>query len=186
MSLFPRFRVPSQTIRHALSTNTVTVSRRWTDAVRDSEIQQPVRSSAKKKHHVSTCHASAAGDAIACFIKYFVVVDGAKRAVRAPVYLGVIAVSAVPHCSQQFGSTNNGRRSSTGCKRYVDTLGGRMQVRRYRTEAATPFEHMAYFAEFLNLMGLYRRWVESCPLRYKSPNRALCVGRPRRSPYPRR
>ena len=29
---------------------------------------------------------------------------------------------------------------------------------------------MAYFAEFLNLTGLYRRWVESCPLRFESPN----------------
>jgi hypothetical protein len=29
---------------------------------------------------------------------------------------------------------------------------------------------MAFFIEFLNLTGLYRRWQESCPLRLKSPN----------------
>ncbi|MFO1204873.1 MAG: transposase [Burkholderiales bacterium] len=45
-----------------------------------------------------------------------------------------------------------------------------MRVRWNRREAATPFGQMAYFAEFLNLTGLYRRWVESCPLRYASPN----------------
>ncbi|OGA51601.1 MAG: transposase [Betaproteobacteria bacterium RIFCSPLOWO2_12_FULL_62_13] len=52
----------------------------------------------------------------------------------------------------------------------VETLGGRVQVRWNQAEAATPFGQMAYFAEFLNLTGLYRRWVESCPLRYASPN----------------
>ena len=52
----------------------------------------------------------------------------------------------------------------------VETVGGRMQVRWNRGEAATPFGQMAYFAEFLNLTGLYRRWIESCPLHYTSPN----------------
>ena len=52
----------------------------------------------------------------------------------------------------------------------VETVGGRMQVRWNRGEAATPFGQMAYFAEFLNLTGLYRRWTESCPLHFLSPN----------------
>jgi len=52
----------------------------------------------------------------------------------------------------------------------VETLGGPVQVRWNQGEAATPFGQMAYFAEFLNLTGLYRRWVESCPLCYTSPN----------------
>ena len=52
----------------------------------------------------------------------------------------------------------------------VEALGGPVQVRWNQREAATPFGQMAYFAEFLNLTGLYRRWVESCPLRYASPN----------------
>ena len=52
----------------------------------------------------------------------------------------------------------------------IQTVGGDIKVRWNRSEAATPFGQMAYFAEFLNLTGLYRRWVESCPLRYVSPN----------------
>ena len=52
----------------------------------------------------------------------------------------------------------------------VEALGGRVQVRWNQREAATPFGQMAYFAEFLNLTGLYRRWIESCPLRFASPN----------------
>lgn len=52
----------------------------------------------------------------------------------------------------------------------VEALGGQVQVRWNRGEAATPFGQMAYFAEFLNLTGLYRRWVETCPLSYTSPN----------------
>lgn len=54
----------------------------------------------------------------------------------------------------------------------VETVGGRMQVRWNRGEAATPFGQMAYFAEFLNLTGLYRRWSESCPLHFTSPNKS--------------
>ena len=52
----------------------------------------------------------------------------------------------------------------------IDALGGQVQVRWNRGEAATPFGQMVYFAEFLNLTGLYRRWIESCPLSYTSPN----------------
>lgn len=52
----------------------------------------------------------------------------------------------------------------------VEALGGQVQVRWNRAEAVTPFGQMAYFAEFLNLTGLYRRWVQSCPLSYSSPN----------------
>ena len=52
----------------------------------------------------------------------------------------------------------------------VESLGGRVQVRWNQHEAATPFGQMAYFAEFLNLTGLYRRWIEDCPLRFASPN----------------
>jgi hypothetical protein len=52
----------------------------------------------------------------------------------------------------------------------VEALGGEVRVRWNQGEAATAFGQMAYFAEFLNLTGLYRRWVESCPLSYTSPN----------------
>jgi hypothetical protein len=52
----------------------------------------------------------------------------------------------------------------------VEAIGGRVQVRWNQREAATPFGQMAYFAEFLNLTGVYQRWIESCPLRFASPN----------------
>jgi hypothetical protein len=52
----------------------------------------------------------------------------------------------------------------------VQSLGGEVLVRWKRSEAATPFGQMAYFAEFLHLTGLYERWVNSCPLHYTSPN----------------
>jgi len=52
----------------------------------------------------------------------------------------------------------------------VEAIGARVQVRWNAKEAATPFGQMAYFAEFLNLTGLYQRWIESCPLHYASPN----------------
>lgn len=46
----------------------------------------------------------------------------------------------------------------------VDTVGGRVQVRWNTNRAATPFGQLAFFIEFLNLTGLYRRWEEDCPL----------------------
>ena len=52
----------------------------------------------------------------------------------------------------------------------VDTLGGRLQVKWDHEQSATPHGQFAYFAEFLNLTGLYLRWTESCPLKLLSPN----------------
>jgi hypothetical protein len=57
----------------------------------------------------------------------------------------------------------------------VESLGGRVQVRWNQCETATAFGQMAYFAEFLNLTGLYRRWIESCPLHFTSPNGSKVV-----------
>ena len=51
----------------------------------------------------------------------------------------------------------------------VDTVGGRVQVRWNTNRAATPFGQLAFFIEFLNLTGLYRRWEEDCPLQYAGP-----------------
>jgi hypothetical protein len=56
--------------------------------------------------------------------------------------------------------------SSTG----VQTMAGRVQVRWETESAATPMGQLAYFIEFLNLVGLWRHWLESCPLSYASPN----------------
>ena len=52
----------------------------------------------------------------------------------------------------------------------VQTMAGRVQVRWENESAATPMGQLAYFIEFLNLTGLWSRWLESCPLAYSSPN----------------
>lgn len=52
----------------------------------------------------------------------------------------------------------------------VQTMVGRVQVRWKTESAATPLGQLAYFIEFLNLTGLWSRWLESCPLTYTSPN----------------
>ena len=52
----------------------------------------------------------------------------------------------------------------------VQTMAGRVQVRWETESAATPMGQLAYFIEFLNLTGLWSRWLESCPLNYTSPN----------------
>ena len=52
----------------------------------------------------------------------------------------------------------------------VQTMAGRVQVRWETESAATPMGQLAYFIEFLNLTGLWSRWLESCPLAYTSPN----------------
>lgn len=51
----------------------------------------------------------------------------------------------------------------------VQTIADRVQVR-WESESATPMGQLAYFIEFLNLTGLWGRWLESCPLSYASPN----------------
>ena len=50
----------------------------------------------------------------------------------------------------------------------VEATGTRMQVHWNQREAATPFGQMAYFAEFLNLTGHYRRWCAEIVARAES------------------
>ena len=52
----------------------------------------------------------------------------------------------------------------------VQTMAGRIQVRWETESSATPMGQLAYFVEFLNLIGLWARWLESCPVSYASPN----------------
>jgi hypothetical protein len=52
----------------------------------------------------------------------------------------------------------------------VQTVAGRVQVRWESKSAATPMGQLAYFIEFLNLTGLWLRWLASCPLTYLSHN----------------
>ncbi|MCX7112524.1 MAG: hypothetical protein NTX45_20825 [Proteobacteria bacterium] len=53
---------------------------------------------------------------------------------------------------------------------WVETPGGKFQVRWNDGAAVTPFGQMAFFIEFLNLTGVLDSWIEDCPLTYLSPN----------------
>ena len=52
----------------------------------------------------------------------------------------------------------------------VDTLGGRVRVRWDAGASATPMGQMVFFAEFLNVAGVFEAWAQDCPLNYTSPN----------------
>lgn len=52
----------------------------------------------------------------------------------------------------------------------IDTLGGRLQVRWDDEASATPMGQLAYFSEYLKLVGVFDAWVADCPLAYTSPN----------------
>ncbi len=53
---------------------------------------------------------------------------------------------------------------------WMETPTGKLQVRWNDAGAVTPFGQLPFFIEFLNATGLFRDWVESCPLVYQSPN----------------
>ena len=52
----------------------------------------------------------------------------------------------------------------------VQTMAGEGEVRWETDSAATPMGQLAYFIEFLNLTGLWSRWLAGWPLSYSSPN----------------
>ena len=52
----------------------------------------------------------------------------------------------------------------------LSTPGGRYQVRWDDSGGATALGQLAFFAEFLEVTGLFERWVMNCPLAYTSPN----------------
>lgn len=52
----------------------------------------------------------------------------------------------------------------------LTTPGGRYQVRWDDTGNATALGQLAFFAEFLDVSGLFERWVTACPMAYTSPN----------------
>ncbi len=52
----------------------------------------------------------------------------------------------------------------------IGTPGGRFQVRWDEGGSATALGQLAFFAEFLEVSGLFERWVERCPMAYTSPN----------------
>lgn len=52
----------------------------------------------------------------------------------------------------------------------LSTPGGRFHVRWDESGSATAMGQLAFFAEFLEVGGLFSRWVDGCPLAYTSPN----------------
>jgi hypothetical protein len=52
----------------------------------------------------------------------------------------------------------------------VQTMTGRVQVRRETERMATPMGQLAYFIEFLNLTGRRSRGLKGCRLAYSRPN----------------
>lgn len=62
------------------------------------------------------------------------------------------------------------------CERVVDetlrvqTPGGVFEVQWSSDGKATAMGQLAFFAEFLQASGLFENWLQSCPLRYTSPN----------------
>ena len=52
----------------------------------------------------------------------------------------------------------------------IATPGGRFQVRWDEGGSATALGQLGFFAEFLEVSGLFDHWVEGCPMAYTSPN----------------
>lgn len=52
----------------------------------------------------------------------------------------------------------------------VDTFDGKVHVEWDPTAAVTPIGQLPFFIQFLKVSGLFERWVEQCPLRYRSNN----------------
>lgn len=57
----------------------------------------------------------------------------------------------------------------------LSTPGGRFQVRWDEGGSATALGQLAFFAEFLEVTGLFERWVDGCPMAYTSPNAPAVV-----------
>jgi len=59
---------------------------------------------------------------------------------------------------------------SFGNEMRLMTPGGRYQVRWDEGGSATAMGQLPFFAEFLEVSGLFERWVKDCPMAYTSPN----------------
>jgi hypothetical protein len=57
----------------------------------------------------------------------------------------------------------------------LSTPGGRFQVRWDEGGSATALGQLAFFAEFLDVTGLFERWIDGCPMAYTSPNAPAVV-----------
>ena len=57
----------------------------------------------------------------------------------------------------------------------LTTPGGRFHVRWDEGGSATALGQLAFFAEFLEVSGLFARWKDGCPTNYSSPNAPTVV-----------
>ena len=58
----------------------------------------------------------------------------------------------------------------TALEMRVATLGGRFHVRWDEGGSATALGQLPFFAEFLEVSGLFTRWLGGCPMAYTSSN----------------
>ena len=58
----------------------------------------------------------------------------------------------------------------TAAEQSVATPGGRFHIRWDESGSATALGQLPFFAEFLEVSGLFARWVSGCPMDYTSPN----------------
>ena len=61
-------------------------------------------------------------------------------------------------------------QSNGGQELRLATPGGRFQVRWDEGGSATALGQLPFFAEYLEVTGLFARWVAGCPMSYTSPN----------------
>lgn len=61
-------------------------------------------------------------------------------------------------------------QARTVAEHRITTAGGRFQVRWDENGSASALGQLAFFAEFLEVTGLFERWAKSCPLAYTSAN----------------
>jgi len=54
--------------------------------------------------------------------------------------------------------------------RRLETIGGGVEVRWEEDSGVSMHGGLAYFIEFLNVSGIWKRFVAECPLKYSSPN----------------
>ena len=62
------------------------------------------------------------------------------------------------------------KTEQTAAEQSVATPGGRFHVRWDEGGSATALGQLPFFAEFLEVSGLFTRWVDGCPMDYTSPN----------------
>jgi Transposase DDE domain group 1 len=61
-------------------------------------------------------------------------------------------------------------QASVAAEQRITTAGGRFYVRWDENGSASALGQLAFFAEFLEVTGLFERWAKNCPLAYTSSN----------------